>query len=182
MKKLISILMFAVVLFSGYAVAEVNKAGWMPVSSVSTGQLIGMTNIGSHGGELTLLCDVKTHKLRMDYKGGENRYDLFVFYTGDNPDMTSPDLNGKFIVGMNSTTQGQVYYNVLKAKETFVIARFPMGSGAKYLRALAIGNENIPEIQQEGDESFFAGSAMREMLHELSTSCPVNQNKDQAVF
>lgn len=182
MKKLISALMFVAALFSGFAVAEANKVGWVPISSLSGDNIIGMTNTGSQGGKLTLLCNTQTHKLRMDYIGGGNNYDLFVFYSGDNPNMSFPDLDGKFIVGLNSTTQGQVYYNVLKAKETFVIARFPVGSGAKYLQAVATGNSNIPEIQQEGDEQFFAGPDMRYMLHKLSSSCPIDQNKDQAVF
>lgn len=182
MKTLISVLMFAVVLFSGVVAAEENQSGWVPVNSLKDGQFIGMTNTGSHGGKLTLLCDVQTRKLRMEYNGGGNRYDLFVFYTGANPNMASQDLDGKFIVGLNNTTQGQVYYNVLKAKQTFVIARFPVGSGAKYLKAAATGDMNMPEIQQEGDEQFFAGSDMRFMLHKLSSSCPINQNKDQAIF
>lgn len=182
MKKIISVLMFAVVLFSNVAVAEENLSGWVPINSLRGDQFIGMTNTGSHGGKLTLLCDTQTHKLRMEYNGGGNNYDLFVFYTGDIPNMSSRDLDGKFIVGLNSTTQGQVYYNVLKAKQTFVIGRFPVGSGAKYLKAAALGDGNMPEIQQEGDEKFFAGSGMRYMLHKLSASCPINQNKDQAIF
>lgn len=182
MKKIIVMLVSLVALFSVSAMAVETEEGWKPVNSLETGQLIGMTNLGEHGGKLSLLCNTTTHKLVMHYVGSGKQYDLFVFRDFNHTDVNTQSLDGKFIVGMNSTTQGEVYYNVLKAKQAFVIARFPVGSGAKYLQALATGNENMPEIQQEGDEMFLVGSEMNKLLGALSTSCPVNQDKDKAIF
>lgn len=190
MKKIIYVLTLvmgmvfsAMVMVTNTVGAEEQQNGWVPVSDVKTGELIGMSNTGDHGGKLSLLCDVKTHKLYMTYEGGNNRYDLFVFYHNvDQGEMNTRGTENKFIVGLNRTTQKEVYYNVLKAKQTFVIARFPVGTGAKYLKASALGDGSVPVIQQEGDEMFSTGLAMRDMMRKLSVSCPISQNKGQAIF
>lgn len=182
MKKFIVMLLTVVSLFSVSAMATDTEEGWKPVTDINTGKLTAITNTGDHGGQLTLSCDGKSHKLVMTYVGGGNHYDLFVFRDFHQTDMSSSDRDGKFIVGMNATTQGDVYYNVLKAKQAFVIARFPVGSGAKYLRAVATGDTSVPEIQQEGEEMFLAGSDMKEMLRKLSKDCPVDLNKTKIIF
>lgn len=181
MKKIISVFLFALIM-SFTVSAESHHDGWTSVNDKYTGELIGMSNIGEHGGKLLLLCDTKTHRLDMKYEGGGNHYDLFVFYNAQEPNMDMHGNNGKFIVGLNSTTQKDVYYNVLRAKKIFVIARFPVGSGSRYLKAAAIGNSSIPEIQQEGDEKFWTGSNMQDMMKQLNVKCPISQNRNQTIF
>lgn len=182
MKTLISALMFVVVLFSTAAFAE--DYGWKELTfqDSSMKHLIGMTNRGDQGGEVALICNTKTHKLNMTYNGGGKQYDLFVFRKFGVTNVDTPDTAGKFLVGMEVTTQADVYYNVLNADKAFAVARFPVGTKAIIDKAIAKTPNNLPVIEQEGDEFFVVGNDWKNLLGKISKECPVHFNNDQVIF
>jgi len=180
MKKLLICLAMVISFFSVSSFAEEVSHGWKFSETRKDGNT-AIYNIGEQGGVLTLSCDVKTHKLNMEYAYKFKKYDLYVFRDFGVTDMSTSSHEGKFIVGMNSTSQNVAYYNVLRADKAFVITRFPVGSKGIYEKAIA-ANKNIPEIQQEGDEYFLAGDDWKPMLKILAASCPINPEQDNPIF
>lgn len=180
MKKLFTGMIMIIAFFSVSSFADTVTHGWKFSENRKDGNT-AMYNVGEQGGVLTLVCDVKTHKLQMNYTYKFKEYDLYVFRKFGVTDMESPSNEGKFIVGMDSTTQHVAYYNVLEADKAFSITRFPIGAKGTYEKAIA-ANKNIPAIQQEGDEYFLAGDDWKPMLKILAASCPINPEQDKPIF
>jgi hypothetical protein len=168
----------------GFAVttqAAEREFGWQP-SINSEGKTVGMFNVGESGGLLNLVCDAKTHKLKMSYSVGSKVYDMFIFRKFGVTDMTDTTTAGKFFVGSMMTTQGDVYYNVMNADKAFSIAFFPVGSKAKWDKAVSEQSTTGPEIEQEGTEMFLTGETTKVLLKTLTTDCPVNFEPKEPVF
>lgn len=181
MKTLFAALLTVVAFFSASAFAVDEDYGWKELS-VPNSKLIGMVNRGEMGGEIALICNTETHKLNVTYTGGGKQYDLFVFRKFGVQDMDTPDTAGKFIVGMMSTTQGDIYYNVLNATKAFEVARFPVGSKAIFAKAAAHPDTLKEPVEQEGSEYFLVGNDWKKLLGKLNTHCPFNLNADMPVI
>lgn len=145
-----------------------------------TNKITGMYNVGEQGGVVSLVCNAKTHKLVMTYSHNGKIYDMFVFRKFGVIKMDSNDTAGKFFVGSDTVSQADVYYNVMNADKSFTIARFEVGSKAKWDIAVKAGS--IPEIRQEGDEQFLVGDDWKKLLGALSIDCPFNGTDVTPIF
>lgn len=181
MKKIYLMVVLFVSLTMFATVAQARTYGWEPLLD-SKGSQIGMQNVGEQGGFLTLSCDTKTHKLKMTYSMGSDVYDFFIFRKYGVIDVTGTDRAGKFYVGSDLTSQGDVYYNVMNADKAFAISRFEKGSKAKWELSVQSKSPTPPTLKQEGEETFLVGDDWKKLLKPLAVQCPVNFQPDQPIF
>jgi hypothetical protein len=182
MKKFIIALTIALVGFANIAYGSTDMDyGWKPVVNAE-GKTVGMSNVGEQGGLLNLVCDVKSHNLKLTYSMGATVYDMFVFRKFGITNMNESGNAGKFVVGTGTTSQADVFYNVLVSDKAFVIARFPIGSKSAWDKAVATNAANGPDIRQEGDETFLAGDTWKPLLKSLSVECPFKADDKTPIF
>lgn len=164
------------VLFTGKA----NAAGWEVDNVTTDGRVMSIHNRGDQGGFLKLTCDADTKHLSLQYLFEDKEYDFFMFRNFGDTDMTN--TRNKLLVGMGVTTQADVFRTLLVNSVAFSAARFPIGTKAIMDEAFRTKKPNPPELIQEGEEYFLAGTEVGSLLNKIGATCPFVTDDQTVIF
>lgn len=158
----------SVLAFVSLAVSAETIPGWHREKSPFE-NLIIMESHGDQGGVVSLICNRDTGRLNMTYSFKGKQYDFFILRNFGDTDLTK--FTGKLIIGTGTIDQPTLFWNVMKNEHAFVIARFPIGSKAKWEASMKDPKSHGPDLDQEGDEYFVAGQYTKMLLNHLGSGC-----------
>lgn len=156
-----------------------DAAGWEVDKQEGT-HLLSIRNVGDQGGFLKLSCNVETKKLSLQYMFDHKVYDFFIIRKFGDVDGNS--VNGKIAVGMGTTTQAQVFHDLVVNRGAIAVIRMPVGTKAIWDKAIADNNPIPPAIEQEGEEFFLMGNDISKLMNKLGSSCPFNAEDKEPIF
>ncbi|UQT03365.1 hypothetical protein YUBABA_01590 [Serratia phage vB_SmaM-Yubaba] len=173
--KLINIILVAVSLFA----SSVFAAGW-EIDSTNGNKLTSIINSGDQGGVLKLSCDTSTKKLALQYMFEGKVYDFFVIRKFG--DINGSVAEGKISIGLGTTTQAQVFKELMFNKGAIAVIRFPVGTKAIWDKAIEDVAPVPPALEQEGEEFFLTGNDITTLMNKIGSSCPFNPADKDPIF